>query len=245
MGTVSDIITLENKIVVVTGVGGGIGTAIGKAFLDYKATVIGLGTKMEISEPRIDYYVCDVTNSRTCENFFNQVIDKYGRIDVLVNCAGITRDAMTKKMSEAQFDEVIDVNLKGIWNITKLVGPHMQQKKGGSIINISSVVGVYGNIGQANYAATKAGVIGMTKSWAKEFALNNGNVRVNAVAPGYTMTNMLKTVPQNLLNQFASQTMLGRLAQPEEIANVILFLASDLSSYITGTTIQVDGGMHL
>ena len=152
---------------------------------------------------------------------------------------------MTRKMSEEQFDQVIAVNLKGVWNMTKLIGPSMQQNHSGSIINISSVVGVYGNIGQANYAATKAGVIGMTKSWAKEFALKDGNVRVNAVAPGYTMTNMMKTVPEKLLDKFREYTMLGRLAEPIEIANSVLFLASDLSSYITGEVLNVNGGMRL
>ena len=148
-------------------------------------------------------------------------------------------------MTEDQFDEVIDTNLKGVWNITRLIGPHMQNNHQGSIINISSVVGIYGNIGQANYAASKAGLIGLTKTWAKEFALKEGNVRVNAIAPGYTKTNMLKTVPPELLKKFALQTCLGRLAEPIEIANVCAFLASSMSSYITGAVISVDGGMRL
>lgn len=247
MGTMnfSDAITLTGKTVLVTGISGGIGSAIGKAFEDYKAQVIGIGTRPKITDLNVDYHVCDVTDFNACEKFCKRVIEKYGHIDVLVNCAGITRDALTKKMSEEQFDSVIDVNLKGVWNMTRIIGPHMQANKCGSIINISSVVGVYGNIGQVNYAATKAGIIGMTKTWAKEFSYNHANVRVNAVAPGYTMTDMLKTVPPDLLERFASQTMLGRLADPREIANVVLFLASDLSSYITGTTIQVDGGMRL
>ena len=167
------------------------------------------------------------------------------RIDILVNCAGITRDAMTKKMSEEQFDQVMEVNVKGVWNLTRLIGPAMQANKSGSIINISSVVGIFGNVGQSNYAASKAAVIGMTKSWAKEFALKGGNVRVNAVAPGYTETNMLSTVPVELLEKFRSSTALGRLAEPVEIANSVLFLASDLSSYITGEVLNVNGGMRL
>ena len=176
---------------------------------------------------------------------YRRIQKKYPNIDILVNCAGVTRDALTKNMTERQWDECIDVNLKGAWNITRLVGPAMQKQKSGSIINISSVVGVYGNIGQSNYAATKAGMIGMTKSWAKEFAFRGGNVRVNAIAPGYTRTNMLKSVPQDLLDQFSDQTMLGRLAEPIEIAFVALFLASDMSSYVTGSVIQADGGMRL
>ena len=152
---------------------------------------------------------------------------------------------MTKKMTEEQWDDVINTNLKGVWNLTRLIGPEMQRQGSGSIINISSVVGVYGNIGQANYAATKAGIIGLTKTWAKEFSLKGGNVRVNAVAPGYTMTNMMKTVPENLLEKFREQTMLGRLAEPVEIANAVLFLASDLASYTTGEVLNVNGGMRL
>lgn len=241
----NDTITLEGKVALITGVSGGIGSAIGRTFVDYKAAVVGIGTKEWRDNPDVDYYICDVTDNQECEKLFKQVQEKYGRLDILVNCAGITRDAMTRKMSEQQFNETLDVNLKGVWNITRLFGPYMQRAKTGSIINISSVVGIYGNIGQVNYAATKAGLIGMTKSWAKEFSLKGGNVRVNAVAPGYTMTNMLKTVPQDLLRQFSSQTMLGRLAEPQEIANVVLFLASDMSSYITGTVLQVDGGMRL
>jgi len=173
------------------------------------------------------------------------VKERYGRIDVLVNNAGITRDAMTRKMTDEQWDMVLDVNLKGVFNLTRHVGPYMQQQGGGSIISISSVVGVFGNIGQANYAATKAGIIGLTKTWAKEFALKGGNVRVNCIAPGYTMTDILKTVPQDLLDKFAAMTMLGRLGQPHEIASAALFLASDDASYITGQVLQVDGGMRL
>ena len=135
--------------------------------------------------------------------------------------------------------------MNGVWNLTRLIGPAMQERKSGSIVNISSVVGIFGNIGQANYAATKAGVIGMTKSWAKEFALKNGNVRVNAVAPGYTLTDMMRKVPENLLEKFRRVTMLGRLAEPIEIAKAVLFLASDLSSYVTGEVLNVNGGMRL
>jgi len=152
---------------------------------------------------------------------------------------------MTRKMTDDQWNLVLDVNLKGAFNLVRHIGPQMETSGGGSIINISSVVGVFGNIGQANYAATKAGIIGLTMTWAKEFARKGVPVRVNAIAPGYTMTDILKTVPQELLDQFAQMTMLKRLGQPEEIAKVALFLASDDSSYITGQTIQVDGGMRL
>ncbi|MDX9691250.1 MAG: SDR family oxidoreductase, partial [Acholeplasmataceae bacterium] len=156
-----------------------------------------------------------------------------------------TKDAMTRKMTDDQWNAVIDVNLKGVFNMTRLIGPLMETNGYGSIINISSVVGVFGNIGQANYAATKAGVLGLTMTWAKEFARKGANVRVNAIAPGYIMTDILKTVPQELLDGFAKLTMLGRLGQPDEIAKVALFLASDDASYITGQTLNVNGGMRL
>ena len=239
---------LKNKIAVVTGATGGIGEKICQVFNEYGANIIGLyltPNSKNLKLQYVDYIYTDVTSSEECSKAFNSIIEKYGHIDILVNCAGITRDSMTRKMTESQFDEVIDTNLKGVWNITRLIGPHMQTNHQGSIINISSVVGIYGNIGQANYAASKAGLIGLTKTWAKEFALKDGNVRVNAIAPGYTKTNMLKTVPQELLDKFASQTSLGRLAEPLEIANVCAFLASDMSSYITGAVISVDGGMRL
>ncbi|MDC7286892.1 SDR family oxidoreductase [Blautia schinkii] len=237
---------LRNKTAIVTGASGGIGSEIVQLFLENKAKVIGIynAHKAKI-DSRIDSYKVDITNTKDCEAVFEKIIERHGCVDILVNCAGITRDAMTKRMTEEQFDEVLAVNLKGVWNLTRVVGPHMQEQKGGSIINISSVVGIYGNIGQANYAATKSGLLGLTKSWAKEFSYNGGNVRVNAIAPGYTLTSMLETVPEVLLERFSAQTMLGRLAQPREIANVALFLASDLSSYITGATIQADGGMRL
>lgn len=237
---------LKDKIAVVTGAAGGIGSKICEVFKENGAVVIGLehtggGAHLE----DVDYMLLDVVDTEHCKMVYEKIVEKYKKIDILVNCAGITRDALTRKMSEAQFDEVINVNLKGVWNLTRHFGPHMQTNKSGSIINISSVVGTYGNIGQANYAATKAGLFGMTKSWAKEFSFNGGNVRVNAVAPGYTLTKMVKSVPEALLKKFESQTMLGRLAEPVEVANVVLFLASDLSSYVTGTVIEVDGGMRL
>ena len=237
---------LKGKEAVVTGASNGIGKAIVNTFIENGASVIGLDiVEVESWDKNLTMLKVNVADTTDCERVYAEITSLTDHIDILVNCAGITRDAMTRKMTEEQFDEVIAVNLKGVWNLTRLVGPAMQMRQTGSIINISSVVGVFGNIGQANYAATKAGVIGMTKSWAKEFALKGGNVRVNAVAPGYTMTNMMKTVPENLLEKFRGQTMLGRLAEPEEIANAVLFLASDLASYVTGEVLNVNGGMRL
>jgi len=152
---------------------------------------------------------------------------------------------MTVRMTDEQWDLVVDVNLKGIFNVTRFIGPFMERQGHGSIINISSVVGEFGNIGQANYAATKSAIFGLTKTWAKEFARRGAAVRVNSIAPGYTMTDMLKTVPQDLLDKFAAQTMLGRLGQPEEIAKAVMFLASDDSSYVTGHNLSVNGGLRL
>ena len=237
-------IDLSGKNALVIGANGGIGVEVCNLFHECGANVIGIGRR-EYSCEHVEYYRCDVSITGRCNEVIGSIVDKYGRIDILVNGAGVTNDALTFKMTEEQFDDTIRNNLKGVWNVTRIIGPLMQRNKGGSIINISSVVGVYGNIGQSNYAATKAGLIGMTKSWAKEFSFRGSNVRVNAVAPGYTMTNMLSTVPQNLLDQFAKQTMLGRLAEPKEVAQAILFLASDLSSYVTGTVLAVDGGMRL
>ena len=237
---------LKDKVAVVTGASNGIGRAIVDVFIENGARVIGLDiVEIESWNPDFTMIKVDISNTADCERAYNEINTMADRIDVLVNCAGITRDAMTKKMSEEQFDQVIAVNVKGVWNLTRLIGPAMQANGSGSIINISSVVGVFGNVGQSNYAASKAAVIGMTKSWAKEFALKEGNVRVNAVAPGYTMTNMMNSVPAELLEKFRSSTMLGRLAEPIEIANSVLFLASDLSSSITGEVLNVNGGMRL
>lgn len=235
---------LEGKIAVITGAAQGLGLAMAERFMAEGAKVIGVDMQ-EKTHDQIDFRVLNVTNSEDVKAFYEAIIQDYGQIDILVNNAGITRDAMTKKMTDEEWNLVIDVNLKGVFNLTRLIGPQMNQKGAGSIINISSVVGVYGNIGQANYAATKAGVIGLSKTWAKEFARKGENVRVNAIAPGYIMTDILKTVPQDLLDQFAGLTMLKRLGEPEEIANVALFLASDESSYITGQVIEANGGMRL
>lgn len=237
---------LKDKVAVITGGARGLGQAMAELFAREGAKVIAADMcELTYENPNVEGYKLNVTNADDCKKLFDYVVEKYGRIDVLVNNAGITRDTLTRKMTDEQWDLVIDVNLKGVFNLTRYVGPHMQSLGGGSIINISSIVGEYGNIGQANYAATKAGVLGLTKTWAKEFSMKGGNVRVNAIAPGYTMTDILKTVPQDLLDTFAKQTMLGRLGQPEEIANAALFLASEEASYITGHTLSVNGGMRL
>ena len=237
---------LEGKVAIITGAAKGLGGEMAQLFAKEGAKVIAADmSPLSYEAEGAEYYPLNVTDSAACEALFNHARETYGRIDILVNNAGITKDALTRKMTEEQWDVVLDVNLKGVFNLTRHVGPYMQAQGSGSIINISSVVGVFGNIGQANYAATKAGLIGLTKTWAKEFSMKGGNVRVNAIAPGYTMTDILKTVPQEMLDKFAAMTMLGRLGQPHEIASAALFLASDESGYITGQVLQVDGGMRL
>ena len=237
---------LDNKIAIVTGGTKGIGLEIVKSFAREGATVI-VGARNEIAfeDRNIVFHHLDVSSFESCLKFYKYVTNNYDRIDILVGNAGITKDSLTKKMELDAFDAVINTNLKGIFNLTKLIGPKMEEQGFGSIVNISSIVGEYGNIGQANYAASKAGIIGMSKSWAKEFARKGANVRVNVVCPGYILTDMVKTVPQELLDKFSSQTMLKRLGMPNEVAEVVTFLASDKASYITGAVVDVNGGMRL
>ncbi|MBR2983903.1 MAG: 3-oxoacyl-ACP reductase FabG [Clostridia bacterium] len=237
---------LEGKVAVVTGGAKGLGQAMAELFAKEGAKVIAVDmAPLSYENPNVEGYILNVADSEACGKFFEYAVERYGKIDILVNNAGITRDAMTRKMTDEMWDLVINVNLKGVFNLTRHIGPHMEANGYGNIVNISSVVGEFGNIGQANYSATKAGVIGLTKTWAKEFARKGANVRVNCIAPGYTMTDILKTVPQDLLDKFAKMTMLGRLGQPHEIANAALFLVSDESSYVTGHVLDVNGGMRL
>ena len=237
---------LKGKVAIITGAAAGIGRQTAEMFVQEGAAVVACDiADIPYSMDNLEDYKLDVADSAACKVLFDYVTDKYGKIDILVNNAGITRDAMTAKMTDEQWDLVMDVNLRGVFNLTRHIGPYMERQGGGSIVNISSVVGEFGNIGQANYAATKSAIYGLTKTWAKEFARKGAAVRVNSVSPGYTMTDILKTVPQELLDKFAAQTMLGRLGQPEEIAKAILFLASNDASYITGHNLSVNGGMRL
>lgn len=187
--------------------------------------------------------VCDVTDREQVASAVVQVIETYGQIDILCNNAGITRDARLVKMTEEQFDQVINVNLKGVFNLTQAVAPHMIERGYGRIITTSSVVGLYGNFGQTNYVATKSGVIGMTKVWARE--LGPKGITANAVAPGFIATEMVKSVPQDVLDRFINATPLRRLGEPQDIANAFLFLASDEAAFVNGTVLSVDGGLVL
>ena len=237
---------LDGKIALVTGGAAGIGASTARRFAEEGAIVYACDLRpLTYEAENVFFKELNVTDTESCKAAVDAIAAERGRIDILVNNAGITRDALLQKMTDDMWDAVIAVNLKGVFNITRLVGPLMMTNGYGSVVNISSVVGVYGNIGQSNYAATKAGVIGLTKTWAKEFARKGANVRVNAITPGYIMTDILKTVPQELLDKFSGQSTLGRLGQPEEIANAALFLASDESSFVTGHVLSVDGGIRL
>lgn len=235
-----------DKVVIVTGGAQGIGKSIALAFANEGAKVVSLDmSAMTYEHENVEAYVGNVLDREFLAGFVAGVNEKYGQIDVLVNNAGITRDGLIEKMTEEMWDLVIDINLKGVYNLTQLIGPVMMAQGKGSIINIASVVGEYGNVGQTNYAATKAGVIAMAKTWAKEFARKGAAVRVNSVAPGYVNTDMMKTVPDKVLDPIRAKTMLGRLGEPEEIAAAVLFLGSDESSFITGHNLSVNGGLRL
>ncbi len=237
---------LDGKVAIVTGGASGIGKSICEAFVREGAKVVSADMKLpEEKRDMVEDVVLNVTNRTEILQFVDETVKKYGQIDVLVNNAGITKDALINKMTEDMWDIVIDVNLKGVFNLTQAVAPQMMEQGKGSIINIASVVGEYGNVGQTNYAATKAGVIGMAKTWAKEFSRKGAAVRVNSVAPGYVNTEMMQTVPDKVLDPIRQKTMLGRLGEPEEIANAVLFLASDESSFVTGHTLSVNGGLRL
>ena len=248
---------LEDKVALITGGAAGIGKATAVRFAEEGASVVicdvdtksGEKTLKELG-PDAAFYRVDVTDRTSVDSWVKSVLGKYGRIDVLVNNAGIVRDSLLVKMKEgelirqmpeADFDLVVSINLKGVFNCTQAVAPAMIRQGGGVILNATSIVGIDGNIGQTNYIATKAGVIGMTKAWARE--LGRHNIRVNAVAPGFTATEILTSMPDNVLAGMKARTPLGRLGQPEDIANAYLFLASDEASFISADVLRVDGGI--
>lgn len=235
---------LEDRVVIVTGGASGIGRATADRFSAEGAKVVVWDVT---SQPRID-----VTKRDEVERATDDVMKKYGRIDVLVNNAGILRDALLVKykdgqvasvMDDATFDSVINVNLKGVFVATRAVAPHMIRAGSGVILNASSIVGLYGNFGQTNYAATKAGVISFTKTWSRE--LGRHGIRVNCVAPGFIATEMVKAMPQNALDSMVSKTPLRRLGDPDDIANAYVWLASDAARFISGAILSVDGGLVL
>ncbi len=232
---------LKDKICIVTGAAQGIGAATTKRFADEGALVIACDRRSQAIPGAAEVFELDVTDRSQVDAMVAAVLKKYGRIDVLVNNAGITKDARLVKMTLEQFDAVIDVNLRGVFHCSQAVAHTMVAQGSGVILNASSVVGIYGNFGQTNYAATKFGVIGFTKTWSRE--LGPKGVRVNAVAPGFVDTPILSTIPEKVLQQMREQVPLGRLGKPEEIASVYAFLASDDASYVNGAVLEVSGGM--
>lgn len=248
---------LKDKICIVTGGAAGIGKATAERFAEEGATVVicdlnedqGRQTAEAIG-PAASFERVNVADRAAVGAFVDGVVERFGRVDVLVNNAGVLRDGtlvkvkdgvLVKQMSEADFDLVIAVNLKGVFNCTQAVVPQMIRQRSGVILNATSIVGLDGNFGQTNYVATKAGVIGMTKVWARE--LGRSGIRVNAVAPGFTATEMVASMPENILDGMRGRTPLGRLGDPRDIANAYLFLASDEASFITGEVLRVDGGI--
>lgn len=244
---------LNGKVAIITGSGRGLGKEAALLFAEEGAKVVVCDINKEAADEVASAINgnggeamaarVDVTDVASIQTMADAVMQRFGKIDVLVNNAGITADAQLVKMTDDQWDRVINVNLKGVYLCSKAIAPLMIAKGSGRIINTSSVVGVYGNFGQSNYVATKAGVIGMTKVWAKE--LGRKGITVNAVAPGFTMTEMMATVPEKVLTTIKEKTPLGRLGEPRDIAYAYLYLASDEASFVNGATIQVDGGLVL
>jgi 3-oxoacyl-[acyl-carrier protein] reductase len=250
---------LKDKVCLITGGAAGIGKATAEKFANEGAKVVICDVDVDAGKALAEklgndasFYKIDVTNREAVQAWVDDVVQKYGRVDVLVNNAGITRDGLFVKvkngelvsqMSEKDFDLVINVNLKGVFNCAQAVTPQMISQGGGVILNASSIVGLYGNFGQTNYAATKFGVIGMTKTWSRE--LGRHNIRVNAVCPGFILTEMVKKMPEKILEGLAAKTPLGRMGEPEDVANLYCWLASEEASYIHGAAISIDGGMVL
>ena len=242
----------ENKVALITGAARGIGKAIAKKFAEngYNVVINYVSAKTDIKTLTKEFedlgvkvllVKADVSNKEEAEGLVNQTIEKFGKIDVIVNNAGITKDNLLMRMSEEDFEKVLDINLKGTFLITKFATKYMMKKRCGSIVNLASVVGVAGNAGQCNYSASKAGVIGFTKSIAKELA--SRNIRANAVAPGFIKTDMTDVLSDNVKENINAQIPLKRMGTAEEVAKLVYFLGTSESSYITGQVINVDGGM--
>jgi len=244
---------LEGKVAIITGAGRGIGqaTAIKFAQEGARVAVCDVDEETAIETSRIierrggeaSAFRVDVTDKLSIQAMVEAIHARYGRIDVLVNNAGIVADAQLKKMTDEQFDRVIDINLKGTYNCTKAVVDVMLEQQSGVILNASSIVGLYGNFGQTNYAASKFGVIGMVKTWARE--LGKRGIRANAVCPGFVSTSIINNIPEKVIDALETKVPLGRLGKPEEIANAYAFLASDEASYINGAVLEVSGGLTI
>lgn len=247
-----DVPLLTGKTAVITGGAQGLGFAIAQCFVAEGARVVlgdvnGEATQVAAKqlggESVARAVQCDVTSSAEVEALVATAVDGFGGLDIMVNNAGITRDATLRKMTEEQFDQVIAVHLKGTWNGLRAAGAVMREAKSGAIVNMSSISGKVGMIGQTNYSAAKAGIVGMTKAAAKELAYLG--VRVNAIQPGLIRSAMTEAMPQRIWDSKVAEVPMGRAGEPEEVAKVALFLASDLSSYMTGTVLEITGGRHL
>lgn len=244
---------LKNKTAIITGGADGLGKAGAELFAQEGARVFIWDINKEKGEAVVDeirsnggnavFMEVNTVDYNAVEAAGKKILEQAGKIDILVNNAGITRDASLKKMTPEQWQQVIDVNLTGVFNCTKAISMHMTAQKYGRIINTSSVVALYGNFGQTNYVASKAGLIGMSKTWAKE--LGRKGITVNAVAPGFIMTDMVKKMPEDVLKSMESKVPLGHLGDPADIAHAYLFLASDQARYINGSVLSVDGGMTI
>ena len=245
---------LKNEIALITGAGRGIGRAIAIALAKEGAEVVinyngseerAKEVKQTIEENggKASIYKCNVSDFTACEAMIKDIVKEYGHLDILVNNAGITKDGLIMKMKEEDFDSVLNVNLKGTFNTIRHSARQMLKQRSGKIINISSVSGILGNVGQANYAASKAGVIGLTKTMARE--LGSRGITVNAIAPGFVDTEMTEVLSEEIRENACKQIILGRFGKPEDIANTAVFLASDKADYITGQVISVDGGMNV
>ena len=241
---------LKDKVVIVTGAAAGIGRATAQRFAQEGCRVASWDVRMGDAAPGGTFQTVDVTSATSVAAAMAEIVAQWGTVHVLVNNAGILRDGQLVKfkegvlagmMSDEQFDSVIGVNLRGVFVCTRAVVPHMIQAGGGAILNAASVVGLYGNFGQTNYVASKAGVVGMTRVWARE--LGKFRIRVNAVAPGFIATDMTKAMPEKLLQTMVDHTPLGRMGQPEDVANAYVWLASDGASFVTGEVLSVDGGV--
>ena len=234
----------ENQVVVITGGCGGLGQATTERFVEAGAMVVRVDLAAATEESAncrtIEADVSDFAQVQTC---VKDILSTEGKVDCLINNAGIARDAAIWKMTEAQWDQVMKVNLKGAFNFVHHLAPHFRQANRGKIVNISSINGLRGKFGLANYSASKAGLIGLTKTVAKE--LGRHKVNVNAVAPGYVLTPLTEKLPAEVIRQAKDETVLGRLATPDDIANVVLFLCSDLARHITGEVIKIDGGQYI
>lgn len=244
--------SLNEKVTIITGAGNGIGATTALKFAKAGAYVVATDINQkdldatckmiqDVSKQKVLKIHSDVTVRESVTQLFDTVIDQFGRVDIAINNAGVVDDAQLTNMTDDQWDKVVNVDLKGVFIVGQVAAQHMKNQKSGVILNASSIVGLYGNFGQTNYAASKWGVIGMTKTWAKE--LGKYGIRVNAIAPGFTRTTMIDSLPDKVTKLMEEKSLLNKLGDPEDIANGYAFLASDEAKFITGTTLSIDGGL--